>query len=224
MNVLILAAILFLVTHLGISSTPLRGVLVNAIGQQAYLGVYSLLAALTIGYLIYAYVQLPHTDFLWMPGLAAHGFAKAVMPFAFVLLVGGLMAKNPTAVMADAAVNEPLDGMLKIVRHPVQWAFLLWALGHIVANGDMASIIFFGSFAVLSSAGMLALDAKRRHRPEPAWQQFYATTGYWPLAAILGGRVKLSASDINWLAVGIGLVLFVAVYVFHGRITGVALF
>ena len=224
MMLLICAAILFLVTHLGVSSTPLRGMLVGAIGEQAYLGIYSLVSAITIGFLIYAYVHMPHTDFVWVPGLAAHGFAKAVMPFAFILLVGGLMAKNPTAVMADAAVNAPLDGMIRIVRHPVQWAILLWAIGHIVANGDLASIIFFGTFAAVSALGMLALDAKRRHRPEPAWQAFYAHTSYWPFGAIVTGRVKLAGSDLNWLAIGIGIVLFVAVYMGHGYIAGVSLY
>lgn len=224
MTLLICAAILFLVTHLGVSSTPLRGMLVGAMGEQAYLGVYSLISAVTIGLLIYAYVQVPHTDFLWVPGVAAHAFAKGIMPFAFVLLVGGLMAKNPTAVMADAAVDEPLDGMLKIVRHPVQWAILLWAVAHIVANGDSASIIFFGTFATLSAVGMLAMDAKRRPRPEAAWQAFYVHTSYWPFGALLTGRAKLAAADMNWLAVGIGVVLFVLVYVFHGYIAGVALY
>lgn len=224
MEILFVAAVLFLITHLGISSTPLRGALVNGLGEGPYLGIYSLLAAATIGFLVYAYVHVSHGMFLWVPGVPEHAFAKTLMPFAFVLLVSGLMAKNPTAVRADAAVNAPLDGMLKIVRHPVQWAFLLWAIGHIVANGDKASIVFFGTFAILSGVGMLAMDAKRRHRPEPAWQTFYASTSYWPFGALIGGRTSLKASDLNWLAIGIALVLFVLAYVFHPWIAGVALY
>ncbi|HKI75553.1 MAG TPA: NnrU family protein [Pseudomonadales bacterium] len=224
MEFLLVASILFLVTHLGISSTPLRGMLMNGLGESSYLAIYSFLAAVTIGVLIYAYSHISHGMFLWMPGIPEHAFAKALMPFAFILLVGGLMAKNPTAVRADAAINEPLDGMLKIVRHPVQWAILIWAVGHIVANGDKASIVFFGSFAILSSVGMIAMDAKRRHRPEPEWQSFYASTSYWPFAALISGRTSLKSGDINWLAVGIAIVLFVVVYIFHKWIAGVALY
>jgi uncharacterized membrane protein len=61
------AAAIWLVTHLGISSTPLRGVLVNTIGQGAYLGLYSLVAAGSLGYLIWVYTSVPSFDYLWLP-------------------------------------------------------------------------------------------------------------------------------------------------------------
>ena len=219
-----LASILFLGTHLGVSSTPIRGMLVKGMGERPYIGVYSVLAAITLGFMIYAYVHVPHDDFVWVPGIAEHAITKALMPFAFILLVAGLMAKNPTAVMSDDAVNQPLAGILKITRHPVQWAILLWGIGHVVANGDMASILFFGTFALLSAIGMAAMDARRRSREEPAWEQFYASTGNVPLVALAAGRTSLKINELNWLAVGIGLVLFVLVYVFHAWIAGVPLY
>ena len=52
MGELALAGILFIGAHLGVSSTPLRASLVRTIGDRAYLGVYSLLAAVTLGFLI----------------------------------------------------------------------------------------------------------------------------------------------------------------------------
>ncbi len=54
MGQLTLASIVFVAAHLGVSSTPLRAALVRAIGDRAYLGVYSLLAAVTLIWLIIA--------------------------------------------------------------------------------------------------------------------------------------------------------------------------
>lgn len=223
MTLLITGALAFLITHLGVSSTPLRGMLVSAVGEGAYLGIYSLLAAGTLGLLIYGYASVPHYDFLWVPGIAALGLAKAVMPVALILVMSGLLSRNPTSVGMDNAVKGELAGIFRIVRHPLQWGILLWSLSHIVANGDVASLVFFGAFALLSAVGMLAIDAKRRHRPEPEWQQFYATTSWFPFVALVTGRTRLRLADINWIAVAAGLVLYVLLFLFHGQIAGVAL-
>jgi uncharacterized membrane protein len=56
---LILAGALFLIAHLGISSTPLRGVLVRTIGENPYRGAYSILAVVTLVYLILTYNRTP---------------------------------------------------------------------------------------------------------------------------------------------------------------------
>lgn len=224
MDELLLASVLFFGTHLGVSSTPLRGVLVKGMGNRGYLGVYSVLALLTLGFMIHAYNHASHGHFIWLPNVAQHAFTKLLMPFAFILLAAGFMAKNPTAVMSEAAIDEPLAGILKITRHPVQWAILLWALAHIVSNGDMASITFFGTFALLSAIGMAAIDAKRRLLEEQAWQDFYDVTSSVPFVALLRGKTSLELSEINWFAVGVGLVLFALAYIFHKDIAGVSLY
>src|SRR5262245_48127459 len=81
MGALIVAAGLFLGTHLGISSTPLRATLVRSTGERGYLGIYSLIAVATLGFLIYAFNRVPHTQFLWAPSTFGRSLAMAVMPF-----------------------------------------------------------------------------------------------------------------------------------------------
>lgn len=224
MTFLILASFAVLLTHLGVSSTPLRGVIADSVGEQGYLGIFSLTAAVTLGFLIYAYINIPHAHFVWMPGMTARAFAKVLMPFAFIFLVSGLMVRNPTSVGQDAAVTAETGAILKITRHPMQWGILLWAILHLVANGDRASIVFFGTFALLSSLGMLAMDAKRKKLADENWKNFFATTSYFPFMALLQGRAQLRIMELNWLAVGIGAVLYVLVFIFHGWVAGVALF
>lgn len=224
MSMLFLASLAFLITHLGISSTPLRGALVDSLGENVYLAFYSLLAAVTLGAMIYAWIAVGQTAVVWSSGLAGTAVARALMPIAMILLVAGLMAKNPTAVKQEAAVNEGIPAILKVTRHPVQWAILIWAVAHLVTNGDQASILFFSTFAVLSGAGTIAMDGRHRARQEPAWQQFYGATSNLPFAAIVSGKTRLAMGDLNWVAVGIGLVLFVVVYIFHEFVSGVPLY
>lgn len=223
MELLIIASLLFLVTHLGVSSTPLRQVLANNMGEGPYLALYSVLAAVTLGAMIYTYGQTSHASFIWLPSRPANAATLVLVPIALILIVSGLMAKNPTAVGMSGAVNADLAAILKITRHPVQWGIMLWALAHLLANGDGASIVFFGTFMLLSGVGMAAMDAKRRGRPEPAWQQFYRGTSAIPFVALITGKNTLKFSEINWIAVVIGLVVAVLAYVFHPWLSGTAL-
>ena len=125
------------------------------IGERAYLGVYSLLAAVTLIYLIIVYNRLPHADFLWTPTPALRGVAMAIMPVAFVFLLGAFVTRNPTSVGQESTLKAIGQGagLIRITRHPLQWAIVLWAIAHIIANGDAASLVFFGSLGILSLAG-----------------------------------------------------------------------
>ena len=220
---LVIAAILFFLTHLGVSATPLRGVLVKALGDGAYLAAYSLVSVTSLGFLIYAYGSASHTDFLWPPTPTAFALTKVLMAVAFLLLTLGLLTKNPTAVGQQDAVRLPLNGVFAIVRHPVQWAILLWAIAHLMSNGDIASIILCGTIALVSTLGMVAMDRKKRAQPEPEWQAFFKKTSFFPFVAIAARRNSLSFRDINWFAVAGGLAAYVGVYALHGWIAGVPL-
>jgi NnrU protein len=49
-----------------------------------------------------------------------------------------------------------------------------WAVLHLIANGDVASFIFFGALAVTALAGTVSIDGKRRRALGPGWQAFAA--------------------------------------------------
>jgi uncharacterized membrane protein len=94
MHELILAGALFLIAHLGISSTPLRGVLVRSMGERVYLGFYSTMAVVTLVYLILTYNGASHVQFLWLPNQSARLVALLIMPIAFILMLGGFLTRR----------------------------------------------------------------------------------------------------------------------------------
>ena len=225
MWLMLLASVLFLGTHLGISSTALRGRLVAMLGQGGYLLAYSLVAAITLAYLIWIYGALPRYDYFWLPHPTLYQVPKFVMPVAMVLLVGGFMVRNPTAVgqegmLAAGAPDDPARGLTRITRHPFQWSVVLWAASHLAANGDRISVVFFGTFLVLGLAGGPLIDRKVAARLGERWMPYAAVTSNVPFAAVLTGRNRLVLRELLG-PVAVGVVVYLAVYWAHPWIAGV---
>lgn len=93
MGTLGLAAVAFVGSHL-LLSHPLRRPLVGAIGERPFLGLYSLVAFATLGWLIVAYGAAPASDPLWTVGNGIWVVVSVVMLVASVLLAGSLKS-NP---------------------------------------------------------------------------------------------------------------------------------
>jgi uncharacterized membrane protein len=226
MALMLLASLLFLATHLGISSTTLRSRLVDSLGEGGYLAAYSVVAALTLGYLIWIYSALPRFDYLWEPSPALYLVPKIVMPLAMILLVGGFMVRNPTAVGQDSVLREGGDaealtrGVTRITRHPFQWSVALWAASHIVANGDRVSLVFFGTFLVLALAGGVLIDRKKADRLGADWSPFARVTSNLPFAAIAGGRNRLAPAELIGPAL-VGLAVYALAFWGHPWLSGV---
>ena len=210
-----LAGFLFFATHLGISSTGLRPLLLERYGQGAYLGIYTGLAFATLAALIWTYTATPHFPLNWPAFTLA---PKLIMPVAVFFIVGGFTVPNPTSVGAESKLaGDAARGLLRITRHPVQWGLLLWATSHLLANGDNASIGFFGSMAAVSALGMLAMD--RRKAVLSNWPAFAAVTSLIPFGAIASGRNRLVASELL-LPLAIAAVLTAALWWFHPSLSG----
>ena len=117
---LALAAIVFVGSHFGISSTGLRADLVGRLGERAYLGLYSAVALILLAWLIRAYANAPTVQLWFNPPLLIV-LPLVVMPFALLFVVCGLTQRNPTAVGMtglSAGTQRPAPGIFAITRHP----------------------------------------------------------------------------------------------------------
>jgi tripartite-type tricarboxylate transporter receptor subunit TctC len=216
MTALLVATAAFLLTHF-VTSTPLRPRLVAAMGEWPYRGVYTVVAFVTFGWMIWAYTHAPREP-LWQ-GL--HYLPVVVMPFALILIACGYY-RNPTMVGADALLKseDPARGMIRVTRHPIMWGLMLFAAAHILARGDARALVFFGSFLVLAGIGTLAID--RRKRSNPDWPRFAAATSHLPFIAIAQRRNRLDLREIGWKRPLIGLAAFVLLLLAHPFLFGVA--
>ena len=214
---LAIACLVFLALHV-VPSTPLRPALVGTLGERAYLGLFSLASLAAIVWMVIAFKAAPF-DLLW-PGL--RHLPSAVMPFAFILVVGGVMTPNPTAVGAAKLLEreDPARGILRVTRHPVMWGIMLWAGAHILARGELKSTVFFGTFLLLAAAGTRLQDARKSKTHGEDWTRFAALTSNLPFAAVAQGRNRLALGEIGLVRVVFGLLLFGGMFLAHHWLIG----
>ena len=219
---LVFSSALFLISHLAISSTSFRPVLIERFGRNGYLAAYSIVAVLTLGFMILSYADRPVSPYLWVPSQAHWWSTYVLVGFSFVLAVGAFSTKNPTSLGKEGELGTEPRGVICITRHPFQWAVVLWVAGHMTANGDVASLIFFGTFGLISAFGTYLIDTRMAREQEDAWRVFTARTSNVPFGAIAAGRATLRWKDL-WLPILLGLAVYAAVFVSHGWITGAGL-
>jgi uncharacterized membrane protein len=198
MTMLIAAAAVFIGLHLLIAGTRLRDAIVGAIGEGPYMGLFSLASAGGIVWLVISYnaAFAAGSEVLWDFGPGVSHLGIIVVAVAFLLAVSGLLTPNPAAVGQLAAAGREPTGILRITRHPFLWGVALWAAFHVAANGDAASVLFFGTFLVLAVLGTFSIDAKRARKMAEAWAPFASKTSNVPFAAILGGRNSLKLGEV----------------------------
>ncbi len=215
-------AVLFLASHLIISSSAVRPRLIDAVGEQPYRGIYSLIAFATLGPLIYEFARNKHAGPLLWALRALPPFrelAWLLMLIALILLVGSFITPNPGGMGAPAGGSEP-RGLLKITRHPSFVGFSLFGIAHMLMNGRAGDVIFFGLFPALGIIGGMHQDRRKIRQLGDRYRQFVAKTSFLPFAALIAGRVRWAGGDMPWVAMGIGVLLTVVIVMLHPMIFG----
>ena len=90
----------------------------------------------------------------------------------------------------------------RLIRHPMLTGVILWALAHLLANGDSRSLLLFGGLLIWSVLSMLFIS-----RRDGAWKKPERPEGWWP--------------DIKLLV--ISLVIYIILIVLHPYLSGIPL-
>ena len=218
---LTVAALIWILIHLGLAGTTVRDAAVRSIGDWPFRAVFSVLSILVLVFLVLSFRAAP-TSLLWVaPEWLLWLLVLAMLP-AFVLLVASVSQPNPTMIGPDGGSAQPPRGITRVTRHPMLWSFAIWAGVHIIGNGDTAAIVFFGAFLVTALAGMPSIDAKLARRDNNTWQALSAATSIVPFVAIAQGRNRFVASEIGWRTPAIGVAAWIVLLLVHPWLFGVA--
>jgi uncharacterized membrane protein len=212
---------LFVGMHFLLSSEPVRSRLVGRLGAQPFRGIYSLVALGTFVPMVVVFGHNKHAGpMLWnlrdVP--AARSLTWLLMFAAVILLIAGLINPNPSAIAAPSR-NRP-TGILKITRHPSFLAFVCFGLGHLLMNGWVGDVIFFGGFVVLGIAGGIHQDRRKLLEIGASYREFLAATSFFPGGALIRRRVEWSRSDMPWTAVAVGIGVGIVLVTFHPLMFG----
>lgn len=220
--ILVLWWLAFAGTHMGMSSISARAKLVAALGEGAFLGVYSLVSFATFVPLVWCYLANRHEGPLvlaiaHLPGV--HALAMAIAWASFALAVGGVF--QPSALSIGAGATTRAHGVGRITRHPLFMSLGVWAAAHLLVNGFLTDVIFFGGFALFSVVGCAHQDARKRATRGPELAAYFAETSLLPFGAILAGRNRLVLAELPWLGLAVGATIATALYLLHPYLFGI---
>jgi len=217
MTLLILAAIFFLGLHFGVAGTSLRTQLIEKLGAKAYHAGFGTLSLLGLIWLFFAYRGAPYVE-TWGQLMGLKHVAALLMLLAFQFAIIGLLSRN--AIQPEG--GEPAVGIQRITRHPVLVGVALWAVTHLLVNGDLAALILFGSLLGLVIGGGRSVAAKRQDKLGGHWQAYAAVTSVIPFQAIFQGRNRLVWKEFKVWQLAFALVVYAAVMHFHLFLFGVS--
>jgi len=220
MTELLLACIAFVGTHF-LLSHPLRAPLVGKLGEGAFLGVYSLIALVTLLWIAYAFYMAPKGAMLWNGwGDILWVVATVLMLLASILFIGSHKGNpaEPSPGKPSKHLDRPADGVFAITRHPMMWSFALWGVAHIMVMPTPANIVLAASIIVLALGGSYGQDCKKEKLLGDAWSAWEARTSYIPFARQLSGSASWRDALPSRRILLIGIILWLVATLAHGNI------
>jgi uncharacterized membrane protein len=185
--VMILGLVLFLGVHTLTTQRAMRARLIASWGEGGYKAGYAVVALLGLVLIVWGFAHYRATGWIdvWYPPKALKHITVALMLPAVILVVAAYIRGR----------------IYTALKHPMLAGVKLWAAAHLLANGDLGSIILFGSF--LAWAVFDRISLKRR-----------ADSGASPIP--VGGL----GNDL--IAMAVGLVAYLALaFAFHPIVIGV---
>jgi len=186
MLLLVTGVALFAVVHLLRGVAPeLRQRLWDKLGEGGYKGLFSLLILSSIALIILGW-RSATPQFVYAPVLSFGPVSLLLMAVAFLLFV----------------VSGRKSRLRRLLRHPQLTGVLVWAVAHLLLNGDSRSLALFGTLALWSVLEILVINRRE---------------GAWVKEEVPGWGTELASAGVTIVVVG------VLIYV-HRWIAGVALF
>lgn len=214
----------FAVLHLVLSGRMVRPVLVERLGELGFRGLYSVAVAVPFALLVWVFATHKHAGpWLWTtvgPPDVARAIVYVLMALALPLLVCSMLPGStaPSAI-GSAPAPAVARGILRITRHPLLAALAIWGGAHLLVNGTLGDVLFFGGFPLFVWIGSRHQDA-RLARVLPGYRELMAETSLVPFAAIMAGRQRLVARELPLVPIVVGLALAVVLRTYHGALFG----
>lgn len=199
---------LFLLSHAIPVRPRVKGWLVGRLGAGGFGLVYSTVSVAALAWLIVAAGQAPLVP-LWDWAPWHRTLAQGAMLVACLLIALATVAPNPLSFggWRNDRFDPDRPGVVGLVRHPFLAALVLWAAGHLPANGELAHVLMFGGFAGFALLGMAMIDRRRRRElGMVAWARLSGGRATmppaWPLRLVAGLAVWWGLAALHPVLIG----------------------
>ncbi len=142
------------------------------LGYGPYMGLYSLVSLIGLGLIIYGFGQARPSSIIYSPPVWGRHINMLLMVFSMVLIV---------------ASNLPTGYIKKATKHPMLVSVKLWALGHLLANGELNALLLFGAFLAFAVIDRIAVKKRGDLGPDGA------VSLTWDIASVVIGLAAYAA-------------------------------
>ena len=164
MTRLALGVLLWSIVHfIPVIATDLKKNILSRFGEYPFKGVFALLMFFAI-YLIISGWKAAVPEVIYMPPDWGKYAAGLLVLAGFVLFLA----------------PYPPNNIKRVLRHPQLIGMVCWGVGHLLANGELRSIIFFGGLATWALIEMLLIN-----RRDGEWTRPAAVSGKKDLAVVV---------------------------------------
>jgi uncharacterized membrane protein len=151
MLLLVAGLLLWSATHLFSSAgRDARAALVARIGLNPYKGLYSLMLVLSLVLIVMGWRSTPPIS-VWLPPAGMRHLTMALVPIAVILFIS---ARAPTDIK-------------QFIRHPQLTGVKLWAVAHLLTNGEQRSIVLFGGLLAWAVLEVIFINRREGARVKP---------------------------------------------------------
>lgn len=222
---LLLAIAIFTAFHV-LPSTPLRPMLIAALGRRAFMVLFSAVSMLLLVWLYLVYKDTLPETFFWVTDTPLRIVTAALMLIAITLAILAFTEKPPVVLTGENVLARPgaVRGVLRITRHPLLWAIVLWGLLHMLNNADPPSWVFFGYMTALALGGTFIIDRRRKQLLAEKWDQIAGETSNLPFLAIITGRNQLVLGELSLWRIALAIVVWGIILIGHEHLFGFAVF
>lgn len=206
----------FFLSHSVPLRPPARRYLQKRFGRWGFTLIYSALSLGILAWLIRAAGRAPFVP-LWDRDPWHGWFTLAVMLSVCLIIALSIARPNPFSFggLRDERFDPERPGLVRWTRHPLLLALSLWAAAHVVANGDLAHVILFGSFAVFAWFGGHVVDCRKQREMGSDWNRLIDAVARAPL------RFPSPSSEVVIRLVA-GVALFGGLIWLHPLLLGVS--
>ncbi len=185
--VMILGLILFFGVHTLTTQRDMRARFIASMGEGGYKIFYSLASVAGLALIAWGFAEYRATGWIdvWNPPKAFKHITVALMLPAVILVVASYIRGR----------------IYTTLKHPMLAGIKLWAAAHLLANGDLGSIILFGSFLAWAVFDRISL----KRRPDAG-----------------GPPIPVGGPGNDLIAIAVGIVAYLALaFAFHPVVIGV---